>query len=156
MLTLVRRSLVLAALVFWLGGFTFYGAVVIPVGLRAIGKPQTLVTGPVTQCLNLAGAAALVPFAWDVLRCRDASAGRCGLRWAAWAGMAATLAVLFELHQLLTQQVDMGASAADPLFRTLHQAYRGVGTAQWVCGVVYAAVSLAAWRAEDRQSRAPV
>jgi hypothetical protein len=150
MLTLVRRFLVLAALVFWLGGFTFYGAVVIPVGLRTIGMPQTLVTGPVTHYLNVAGAVALVPFAWDIYRCRDRSRGRAVIRWITWAGMSATLAGLFGLHDLLLRQVDAGTTSADLSFRVAHEAYRWLGTGQCIFGVMFAGVTLAAWRGEDR------
>jgi hypothetical protein len=150
MWTLVRRFLVLAALVFWQGGFTFYGAVVIPVGLHEIGRLQSQVTGPVTTWLNLAGLAALVPFAWDTFR-RDGSAWRRAVRRLAWLGLAATLLVLFVLHSLLTQEVVAGTSPADSRFRLLHRAYLWVGTGQWACALVYAGASLAAWRVEDRQ-----
>ena len=149
MLTLVRRFLVVAALLFWMGGFTFYGAVVIPIGLREIGKLQAQVTGPVTFYLNLAGIAALLPFGWDLLRCRDPSPRRSATRWIAWTGMAATLACLFALHALLTHQVASGTSAGEPSFHLTHKAYLWIGTAQWVCGVLFTILSLAAWRSED-------
>jgi hypothetical protein len=152
MRTLMRRSLVLAALMFWQGGFTFYGAVVIPVGLHEIGRLQSRVTGPVTGWLNLAGLVALVPFAWDAFRRRAPTGWRRLVCRIAWLGMAATLGLLFVLHSLLAQAMDAGTSFADPHFQTLHRAYLWVGTAQWGCAVVYAVGSLAAWRAEDREA----
>jgi hypothetical protein len=151
MRTLVRRSLVVAALMFWQGGFTIYGAVVIPVGLHEIGRLQSRVTGPVTGWLNLVGLVALVPFAWDAFRRRDRTGWHRLVCRIAWVAMAATLGVLFVLHSLLTQKMDAGTSSADPRFQMLHRTYLWVGTAQWICGLVYAVGSLAAWRAEDRQ-----
>ena len=153
-MALVRRFLVLAVLIFWVGGFTFYGAVVVPVGLHEIGvKQQSRVTGPATFALNVAGAVALVPFLWDVLRCGDASVRRQGVRWVAWAGMALTLAALFWLHRLLTLHVLAGLPSDDPVFHALHRGYLWVATLQWVCSLVFTGASLGAWRAEDRAQR---
>jgi hypothetical protein len=36
--TVLRRLLLLLALMFWQGGFMFYGAVVVPVGAEALGS----------------------------------------------------------------------------------------------------------------------
>src|SRR5262249_16904264 len=90
---LFRRALVLAALLFWYGGATFYAAVAIPVGLSVL-RPrsyQTFVTQAVTNYLNLAGAAALALFAWDLLAGPDPRPAWRRWRWGAWGGMAATL-----------------------------------------------------------------
>jgi hypothetical protein len=147
---LARRFLVLAALMFWQGGFTFYAAVVVPVGRQTIGSRQSDVTRPVTRYLNLAGAVALIPFAWDAARCRDHVTRRRRLRWGTWVGMAGTLAALLWLHQLLSQQLQSGASPADAVFHNLHRIYLWISTAQWACSLVYAGCTLLAWRAEDR------
>jgi hypothetical protein len=152
--TLARRFLVLAALMFWQGGFTFYAAVVVPVGRQTIGSRQSEVTRPVTRYLNLAGAVALVPFAWDAARCRDQAARRRRLRWGTWIGMALTLAALLGLHPLLSAQMQAGGSSAEPGFHTLHRVYLWISTAQWACGLVYAGTTLLAWRAEDRVAAA--
>jgi hypothetical protein len=40
MIAMVRRFLVLAAVMFWQGGFTFYEAVVVPVGSEILGSHQ--------------------------------------------------------------------------------------------------------------------
>ena len=39
-----------------------------------------------------------------------------------------------------------------PVFRFWHKTYLWVSTAQWVAAVLLAALTLAAWRAEDRRS----
>src|SRR5260370_16274673 len=65
--TLVRRVLVLAALMFWQGGFTFYAAVVVPVGQDVLGShlAQGFITRQVTNYLNLAGGLALGILGWE-------------------------------------------------------------------------------------------
>lgn len=148
--TLARRFAVLAALLFWQGGFTFYAAVVVPVGRQVIGTRQSEVTRPVTRYLNLAGAVALVPLAWDAAAARDPSRRCRTLRWGTWAGMALTLGVLLGLHQVLSGRLQAGVSPDDPSFHGLHRAYLWVSTLQWACSLVYAGAALCAWRAEDR------
>jgi hypothetical protein len=151
-LVIFRRFLVLAALLFWQGGFTFYAAVVVPVGRQAIGTRQSEVTRPVTLYLNLAGAVALVPLAWDAGVGRDVSRRCRSLRWGTWVGMALTLALLLGLHQVLSDRLREGVSPADPSFHGLHRAYLWVSTVQWACSLVYAGATLGAWRAQDRAS----
>src|SRR5262249_6508904 len=96
---LLRRFLVIAALMFWQGGFTFYAGVVVPIGTDVLGSPteQGLIPRRVTWYINLSGAAALALFAIDMAFTRG---GR-GVRWGrglAWLVMAAALGFLFWLH----------------------------------------------------------
>ena len=154
---LLRRVLVLAALLFWQGGFTFYAAVVVPVGRDVLGshRAQGFVTRRVTNYLNLAGAAALPLLAWDVAAAADRP-GRRRLRWACWAGMAAALAVLAWLHARLDALLDPDAfGILDPGgFYPAHRWYLHVSTAQWACALAYGVLSLGAWRQEDRAGAA--
>src|SRR5947209_1507439 len=101
----LRRFIVLAALMFWQGGFTFYAAVVVPVGQSVLGshRRQGMITRVVTDYLNLTGAAALVPLAWDAA---VAAGGLRRGRWLAWAVMAAAQAALVVLHGQLNQLLD--------------------------------------------------
>src|SRR5689334_22865465 len=71
-LILVRRFAVLAALMFWQGGFTFYAGVVVPIGTDVFGSAagQAGITRRVAWYINVSGAAALAVFAWDVLAAR--------------------------------------------------------------------------------------
>ena len=80
---LARRYLVLAALLFWQGGFTFYAVVVVPVGQEVLGshKEQGFITREVTKYLNWAGAIALVPLAWDLAATRERTVLTRRLRW---------------------------------------------------------------------------
>jgi hypothetical protein len=151
---LVRRFLVLAALCFWQGGFTFYSGVVIPLGIRVLGghRSQARLTAPVARALNVAGAVALPLLAWDSLRGRDPAARRRLWRGLLCLAMLAGLAVLLWLHPRLDAQFDAAAQtvADEPAFRSGHRLYLWVSAAQWACALAYLALTLAAWRAEDR------
>jgi len=151
---LLRRFLVLAALFFWQGGFTFYAAVVVPVG-RDVLTPmgQAFVTQPVTWYLNLSGAAALALLVWDTVAAHGPSAGRRRGRWLCWAGMAVALGLLFWLHARLDALLDAdGAKVLDrKAFRFEHRCYLWVSTVQWFLGMVYTWLSLEVWRGEDRR-----
>ena len=61
-MTILRRFLVLIALFFWQGGFTFYAAVVVPVGQQVLHSHlrQGFVTQQVTNYLNLLPGAKIV------------------------------------------------------------------------------------------------
>jgi hypothetical protein len=159
-MTLLRRFLVLAALMFWQGGFTFYAAVVVPVGQQVLPTPmdQARVTRQVTNYLNLAGGVSLLLLAWDAAVSGDPSRRRRWLRWLAWASMVLALGLLVWLHVYLDEWLDAAAAAArDPhTFRILHRCYLWISTMQWAGGVVYALLALRAWRVEDGNSTLPV
>lgn len=154
MATLLRRFLVLAALMFWQGGFTFYAAIVVPVGQEVLGShlEQGFITRRVTNYLNLSGAIALVLFAWDVGAAKERSRLRRWTRWGAWTSMVIILLALAWLHPRLDQLLDVEMrELADPrAFRAGHRWYLWLSTVQWAFAVLYAALTLQGWRAEDR------
>lgn len=154
---LVRRLIVVVALMFWQGGFTFYAAVVVPVGQTVLGshRRQGMITRVVTDYLNLTGAAALVPLAWDVAAA-DGELRRRRARWLAWGLMAVMQAVLFWLHGHLNALVDPErATLLDATaFRTGHRWYLWVSTIQWGAGIAYVILMLFAWRWQDRADSA--
>jgi hypothetical protein len=154
MTILLRRFLVVAALLFWQGGFLFYASVVVPVGQQLTShREQGFLTQQVTDYLNLSGVVALLPLAWDGVVSSDPSLRRRLWRWAAWLGMALTLALLAWLHPHLDVLLDRSAlSIADrPLFRDRHRAYLWISTVQWALAMMYAVLMLIAWRTEDRR-----
>jgi hypothetical protein len=57
-----RRLLVIAVIAWWLGGFTFYSGVAVPVGMQVLGSHRTVgfVTERVTNWLNVGGVVALL------------------------------------------------------------------------------------------------
>ncbi len=150
MLTVPRRLLLLLALMFWQGGFMFYGGVVVPVGAAVLGSDteQGFITRAVTNYLNLAGAAALAVWAWDL-----AAGPRAGrrLRWAVWGFLAVTLGLLAFVHLRMDGLLDADAARVldRKAFRTSHQWYLGTSTVQWAAAIGLAGATLRAWRAAD-------
>ena len=155
MLLLLRRFLVMIALFFWQGGFTFYAAVVVPVAQEQLGHlRQGFVTRQVTVYMNLAGAIALLCLAWDLLVVGERAKGRLWGRYLVWVGMIVALVVLQALHGTLNEQLIVkGRIIRDQeLFHAQHRLYLWVSTGQWACGLLYLMLTLMIWRAEDRRS----
>src|SRR4029077_10489490 len=96
MFLVIRRMVLLVSLMFWQGGFMFYGGVVVPVGSRILGSDleQGSITRSVTHYLNLAGAVALPFWAWDILAERGSSRRVRRLCWALWSALLLTLGLL--------------------------------------------------------------
>jgi hypothetical protein len=153
---LLRRFLVLIALFFWQGGFTFYASVVVPVGQEVFGHlRQGFITRQVTVYMNLAGAIALFVLLWDLIAARDPSPGRRCVRWLLWIGMVILLLWLYQLHgQLNDLLVRKGLLILDrEAFHPRHRLYLWVSTVQWACGLLYLLVTLVMWRKEDTSKK---
>jgi hypothetical protein len=149
---LLRRFLVLAALFFWQGGFTFYASVVVPVGQQVFGHlRQGFVTRQVTVYLNLAGAIALAFLVWDLLTTRDSWVARRRSCWLLWLGMLLTLGALFWLHARLDELlVPKGRIILEPEeFRSRHRLYLWISTVQWGFALLYLMLTVATWRRHD-------
>jgi hypothetical protein len=150
----IRRFLVVAALMFWQGGFIFYASVVVPIGQQVLASPkdQGFITRHVTRSMNLSGAIALLPLGWDCAACGDPKTLRRRLRWLAWVVMFVTLGVLFWLHPMLDAYLDPETFGIHHRseFRFLHRCYLWASTVQWAFAVLYVILTLPAWRAEDR------
>src|SRR5258708_34600224 len=107
MLILFRRFLAVAALMFWQGGFTFYAAVVVPIGQNVLGShlEQGFITREVTWYLNIAGAVALAFLAGELHASGYPRQRRLKCRGTIWAGMAAVLIALVFAHTGLTAPI---------------------------------------------------
>ena len=155
-MTTVRRFLLLVTLMFWQGGFTFHGAVVIHVGRDVLGShlQQGYITGAAANYLNLAGLAAIVLWAWDIGSSKDNGAARRRLRWALWLVLLLTLGLLAWLHVRLDELLDTNTFGIldRPHFYELHAWYLHISTVQWVASLILVLTTLVAWRAEDRGS----
>jgi len=149
--TILRRFLVLAALVFWQGGFLFYAAVVVPVGRHELGSDQSRVTRLVTVYLNLAGAVSLLPFAWDTWT----TPSRRGGRWTCWLGMAAALPVLVWLYDRIDAVIDPGTASIQDhgVFYPSHRWYLWISTAQWAFAMFFMLLSVVAWNSADQRTK---
>lgn len=152
---LVRRFLVVAALMYWQGGFVFYAAIVVPIGNEVLGSPerQAAITRQVAQQINWSGAVALIVFAWDLAATRTRSWLR-SIRIANWLGMGACLIVLALVYHHLDRLFHGEEAFLDDhsTFRPWHRAYLWVSTAQFVFTFLFTIATLIAWRGSDRNS----
>lgn len=138
----IRRFLFIAAVAFWLGGFTFYGSVVIPTGIEVLHGhvKQGFITQQVTNWLNVAGAIALPILLWNTLALWKIR-GRLArfIMLITWAIMAAVQIQLFLLHPHLDRLLDMQAREVLDYdrFDMLHRLYLISSTVQWTAGVLH-------------------
>jgi hypothetical protein len=138
----VRRFLFIQAVAFWIGGFTFYGSVVIPTGIKVLGGHvrQGFITQQVTGWLNLAGLVALPIILWNTLAIWS-TRGR-WTRWtlaATWAFMAAVQLELFLLHPALDRLLDQHTREILDYdrFDLLHRIYLISSSIQWAAGILH-------------------
>lgn len=154
-MTILRRYLVLIALMLWQGGFTFYVSVVVPVATEILGSAlrQGFITRQVTVWLNLIGSISLAVLALDLVLTGDPSRWRRLGRTALWILMVAAQVLLYRLHHFLGGlMVDKGLIVHEPeLFYTAHRVYLWTHTVQWAAGLIFVGVMLVSWRVEDRQ-----
>ena len=153
-MVILRRLLLLAALAFWQGGFTFYATVVVPMGEEVLGSSidQGFVTQRVANYLNLAGAVALPLLFWDVAAVKKKSR----LRAASWLVMAVSLGLLAGMHAYLDQFLDAESKSVmdHSRFYFAHEVYLTVCAVQWASGLVFLFTTLRVWRAEDQRMAA--
>ncbi len=132
--TFLLRLLAVWSMAFWLGGFTFYSAVVIPVLHDQLGSTfeTGLVTQRVTNALNLLGVTTIV-LGWLMTVSQKPSSrsapGRPRLPVAALAITTLALVVLIALHPALDQRLGTGQMRG---FYPLHRLYLWVSTVQWI------------------------
>ena len=98
MILVIRRMLLLVSLMFWQGGFMFYGSVVVPVGGRILGSEteQGFITQSVTNYLNLAGAVCLIVCLEHLWHDRRHGVSR--LEWSIWSLTVVSVIVLAGVH----------------------------------------------------------
>jgi hypothetical protein len=134
MLRFIRLYLALAGWAFWMGGFAFYFAVVVPTGGKVLGgSEQGFVTQHVTHWLNLIGMAALALMLWDAI------ARRSRLLLVSWTLLAILQVGLLVMHRQLDVLIDAPARAVtnDTRFHAWHEWYESVATIQFVVGLIY-------------------
>jgi hypothetical protein len=153
-MALFRRLLLLCLLMFWLGGFTFYAAIVVPIGTEVLGSPmsQGAITRQVTRALNVACGVALAAWAWDLTANPVPSRWRQRVRWALWTVMCLLLATLALLHPRLDAlfNAEEFFVVDESRFRLLHRIYLWVSTVQWAAAILLTFSTLRAWRDADR------
>jgi hypothetical protein len=138
-----RRFLVIAAIAFWLGGFTFYAGVAIPMGVEVLGTHRAVgfITQRVTHWLNFAGVVALSIFLANIaLGWRASSRVVRRILVISWIAMVAIEVELFIMHPMLDRLL-ITQPVRDILdvdrFDMLHRVYLISTTVQWGFGVVH-------------------
>ncbi len=125
------RVLFLLVLAGYLGGFTFYSAVVIPILEDRLGSAfdAGLITQRVTVTLNQIGMATLaIGWLWIAL---DRIA-RTPSRLASLLASSVALALLLILHRQLDDMLEHGVSSG---FYARHAVYLWISTFQWVVNI---------------------
>ncbi len=144
-LKLGLRWAALVALTFWLGGFTFYSAVVIPILHDEMGGLESgRITGMVSNHLNAFGVAAIVIW-WVLAWCERGPEERAvrRVRVGLLGVTTAVLALLIALHPIMDARLD---SASMRSFHTLHFVYLNASTLQWGVNLALLAASVWIWR----------
>jgi hypothetical protein len=148
----LRRFALVFALMFWQGGFMFYGAVTLPVVRELLGNmpERSLITQHVTQWMNLFGTLAILATFIDLYA---SPLPRKRWRLAAWLGMALPQPLLIFMHHEMSALMaarDFHISDMHQFMSYWHRPYVLLCTVQWLSGMIFTWQSLTAWRAEDR------
>lgn len=144
---LMRRFLLVVSLMFWQGGFMFYGGVVVPLGGQVLGSEteQGFITQAVTVYLNLAGAVCL--FIWAEQLWHDRNRGVTRTEWTLLTLNGAALIGLSVIHQNMTQLLDRTSrSVTHPAqFGLNHKMYIGISSLQWMACLLLLMMTLWRW-----------
>jgi hypothetical protein len=151
---LLVRYAALVAMTIWLGGFTFYASIVIPILHEELGGLDAgQITGQVAKPLNGFGAVAIA--AWWVLAVMERSRRE---RWACWMRVGllgvttAILVGLIVLHPILETRLE---SESRQGFYALHKIYLIASTGQWGVNLGLLAITLWIWRPEPNCAELP-
>ena len=122
----------------WFGGFTFYAAVVVPIGTELIGtSEQGIVTQTVSNWLNGLGGITLVGLAWLSFAVFSNSwlQRLWGLLLLTWLGLLGIHPILDTLIETATYEIQ------DPLrFYFWHRIYLWIHTLQWFASIAFVGV----------------
>ncbi len=133
---MIRNFILWLALTFSFGGFTFYAAVVVPVGTEVLDSTsQGFVTRQVTKVLNIASAITLGFLIWEIL----ATYRTVKRKWL-WSYLGLLLVYsgcllgLFLLHPRLDELLDaetFSVLQSEEFYRR-HRLYLWLSTLQWL------------------------
>ena len=132
----IRYYLLLLAIAFSFGGFTFYAAVVIPIASDVFDSTsQGFVTQKVTHVINAASCVSLFLLTWDGVALREIRSRKTNrIYFALLVIYSVCLVSLLVLHPRLDAMIDRGSMSVDEpeRFYVHHQAYLWLSTVQWV------------------------
>ena len=136
---MIRTLLLWLALSFSFGGFTFYAAVVVPIGTEVLDSTsQGFVTRQVTKVLNIASAITLAILIWELL----ATFRTVTRKWL-WCYLSLLLVYsgcllgLFLLHPRLDELLDpetFSVLQSEEFYRR-HRQYLWLSTLQWLATI---------------------
>lgn len=135
----VRLFFLYLAIAFSFGGFSFYAAVVVPIGSNVFdATSQGFITQQVTNIINVASAVTLFTLVWEGLASRHR---RSPSQNTIFVGLLATYAIcltaLFMIHPQLDALLDnenLSVEAPDK-FYNLHRVYLWVSTIEWLATI---------------------
>lgn len=145
---LALRFAALAAMAVWVGGFTFYGGIVVPILDDALGSLDAgQITRRVTDRLNQIGLATVAVWALGLVVDR-----RHGRFPAVSAGFLAvsltTLLGLFWMHVRMDAHLDTVGLTG---FKPWHRAYLMTSTIQWAANLGLLAATVRRWGAPAKR-----
>ncbi|MEZ6143647.1 MAG: hypothetical protein R3B84_24045 [Zavarzinella sp.] len=136
----VVRGVLFFLLIFWQGGFMFYGLIVVPIGAEITGSDfqQGLITQQVTHYLNLSGGMTLL-VALLYLAVLPISRRKKAWATAIWAILLATLIAQVMVHIKMDLFIDLENQKmiSRKQFRPWHAGYLCVSTAQWAIALLF-------------------
>lgn len=148
-MVVLRRFVLIMALLFWQGGFMFYASVVVTVGANTLGSEllQGFITESVTNYLNVAGAFCITVWGMSLWCDPRSTSGRIRSDWLLWSTLLATLGVLLQLHPRMDQCLDFESRIVLNMqrFHSLHRIYLITSTAQWLISCILLWLTLARW-----------
>ncbi len=152
MILVIRRMLLLVSVMFWQGGFMFYGGVVVPVGGRILGSEakQGFITQSVTNYLNLAGGVCLI--VWLEHLWHDRRNGVSRLEWGIWSFAAVSVIALAGLHLQMDQLLGVESSSVldSERFHRFHRMYLVTSSVQWLASLALLFLAVLRWRRQDK------
>jgi hypothetical protein len=147
----IRRMLLLVTLMFWQGGFMFYGGVVVPVGAKILGSDtkQGFITQAATNYLNVAGAVCLAVWLEHLWRYRRSGVSL--VEWWGWSLLAISLVVLAGILVLMDRiLIGETTTVSDPeQFHLFHKMYIGTSSLQWLGSLFLLFMTLRSWKRQD-------
>jgi hypothetical protein len=145
---LIARFAALVGMTVWVGGFMFYGGIVIPILHEFMTESEAgEITRRVTDALNLCGLATVV--LWCVLLVWERRLGSAGirrLRIAAFGSSALLLVAQAVVHRILDARLDAGRFHG---FYPIHRIYIGGSTLQWGLNLAVLYLSLRLWNSRE-------
>ncbi len=141
----------LVALMFWQGGFMFYGGVVVPVGTTILGSAteQGFITQAVTNYLNVSGAVCLIVWLESLWHERRHGVSR--LEWLAWTVATVSLVALAAIHIKMDRLLNAESTSVldHAAFGKYHRMYLGTSTLQWLASLLMLFLAIVRWHRQD-------